>query len=144
MFSSSQENDGTFSSSDSRKSTSTFGVSIQFGDNTGSNVNTVFEGLGLTVTSLTDTSVHHEDCSVGFHLTLNLLHLVEEGRFLLVTTTGINDNDLVLHLAEVGYTFCSNLNGVSFLLVTEERALYFRCVHFELLKRASTEGISTD
>lgn len=144
MFSSSQEDDRTFCSSNSTESTTTFGMSIKLGYDTRTNINTVFEGFSLTVTSLTNTSIHNKDCSIRLYFLLDLLHFVKESWFLLVSSWSINDDYFVLHLAEICSSLSSNLYWISLFLVSKEGTLDLGCVHFKLLERSSTESISTD
>ena len=61
-----------------------------------------------------------------------------------MTTRCINDDDLVLVLAEVSHTGLGDLDGVSLLLVTIERALDLGSVHLELSEGTGSECISAD
>lgn len=86
VFSCTNEDDRTFCCSNSGKSTTTLSVSIKFGDNDLSDLDCVMESLGLCITGLTYTSVHHEDGGIWFDCGLHLQHLVEERLLLLVSS----------------------------------------------------------
>ena len=144
MLASSEENDRTLGCSDSTERTTTLSMAIKLGDDDRTNGDSFFEGLGLSETSLSDTTVHDEDTSVWLNLLLNLDHLIEKCGLLSMPTRGINNDNFILILSEVSYTSFSNFNRISLLLVTIEGALNFRGIHLKLSEGTGTEGICAD
>lgn len=144
MLTSTEEHDWTLRSCYSAEGTATLGVTIELRDDNGADPDSLFEGLRLRVTRLTNAAIHDEDSSIGLNTCLYLNHLIEEGSFLPVTTRCIYDNDLVFVLTEVGDTGLGNFYRVSLVLVTIERTLNFRRVHLQLHESTGTESISAD
>jgi hypothetical protein len=70
----------------SRESSTTLGMAIELGDDYLTNLDSVVESLCLSVTGLTNASVHDEDRSVRFDCSFNLEHLVEKRLLLLVSS----------------------------------------------------------
>lgn len=105
-------------------------MAIKLGDNNLTNLDGLMESLGLRVASLTDASIHNENSGVWLDSLLDLKHLIKEGLLLFVSTRGINNDDLVVFLSEELYTLFGNQNRIGFILVSEEWALDFSCVHF--------------
>ena len=99
------------------------------------------ESFGLRVTSLTNTTVHHENGCVWFDGGLHLNHFIKQGLFLLVSTRSINDNDLILLFPEESYTLVSNLYWIGLVLVTKEGALDLGSIHFELFESTSSKRV---
>ena len=86
MFSCTNENDRTFGGCDSTQSTTTLGMSIQFGNDNLTNLNGLVEGFSLIVTSLSNGAVHDKDTRVRFDGILNLQHLIKQRLLLLMSS----------------------------------------------------------
>ena len=98
----------------------------------------------MVVASLTYAAIHDENSSVRGNYCSDLLHLLEKRCLLLVSTRGIDDNDLKLLLLEEVDTLFSDLDRVSLLLVAEEGTLDLGGIHLELLESTSSESVCAD
>ena len=94
--------------------------------------------------SLPNTSVHDKHGLVGLRDRLNLLHFIKESGLLLVTTRGINDDNLVLLFPEEGHALLCDFDWVSLVAITIERALNLGGVLLQLLECAGPKRVSAD
>jgi len=78
VLSSSDINNGTLGGSNCRKGSTSLGMSIKLGDDNLTYSDGVVESLCLTVTGLSNASIHNEDGSVGLYSLLYLEHLIEK------------------------------------------------------------------
>mmetsp|Transcript_9121 Transcript_9121/g.19833 ORF Transcript_9121/g.19833 Transcript_9121/m.19833 type:complete len:335 (+) Transcript_9121:1058-2062(+) len=136
--------DGRASRSDRRESSSSLGVTVELRHDDRSDGDLVLKGARLVVCGLSDGRVHDEDHLVGGDSTGDLLHLFEEGSLLRVSARGVDDDDLVALVLELGDTLGGDLGGVRLRVRAVERDLSLGRVLLELVESSSAEGVSTD
>ena len=144
MLSGTNKHNRALSGSNCTEGTTTFSMTVKFGNDNWTNFNCFVEGHGLIETSLTNTSVHYETSSVWFYSTLNLLHFFKKSSFLLVSSRGIYNYYFKLLISEELNTLLCNFDRISLFLMTKERTLDFCSIHLELLKSTSSECIGAD
>ena len=119
-------------------------MTIHLGNNDRSDIYSLPEGLGLSITLLSNRAVHNKNAVIGTNSLLHLLHLIEELGLLLVSSRSINNNDLHSFLLKLGNSLLSNCYRVSLNVTTIERNPDFSCVLLQLVEGTSSEGIRTD
>ena len=85
-------------------------------------------------------SVHHVDDVVGLNGSLNLLHFLKQGFFLLVPPRSVDDNHFVALGAELAHAFVSDADGVCFGVGAVERDTQLGGVLLELVESTSVGG----
>ena len=144
MLSITDKDDGAFSGSNCRESTTSLRVSVHLGDDDRSDVDCLPEGFSLSVALLTNGTIHNKDDVIWFHSLLYLFHLIEKVSLLFVPTRSINDDDLHPFLFKLSNTFFSDSHWISLDVTTVERDPNLGCVLLKLVKSTCSEGISTD
>lgn len=86
MFSQTNKSDRTFSGCNRAQGTTTFCVSIKFGNDYTTHIDCLSEGLSLIKTGLTNRTIHDEDNVVWLYRGFHLLHFVEKLAFLSVSS----------------------------------------------------------
>mmetsp|Transcript_29267 Transcript_29267/g.47247 ORF Transcript_29267/g.47247 Transcript_29267/m.47247 type:complete len:227 (+) Transcript_29267:1373-2053(+) len=144
MFPCAYENNGTLGRSNSTKGASTFGMPIKLCQNHTANIHSIVESLCLVECCLSYGAVHDKDYVIRFHRFHNLLHLLEQGPFLLVATTCINNNHFVALFFELLHSIFCNLCCVCLSIASIERNLTLGSILLKLVKCPCTERVGTD
>lgn len=144
MLTITKEYNGTFCSSYSRKSTTSLSMSVEFGNNNTSNLDSFIKGLSLSKTLLTNRTVHNENNFIRLDCSLDLLHLFKQFSFLFVPTRSIHNDNLHTFLLEFLNTLPSNFDRVSLTVAAIEGNSNPGSILFQLIECTSTECISTN
>ena len=141
MLTSTNEDNRALCSSHCTECPSTLSMSIKFRDNDRADLNSLIERHSLIEASLSNAAVHHENSSIRLRGSLDLLHLIEQSRLLLMSARRVNYDDLEFLLLEKVDALLCYLHWVGLLLVTEERALDLGRIHLKLLERTGSERV---
>lgn len=144
MLSITDENDGTFGSSNCRKCSSSLWMTVHLCNDDWSNINCFSESLSLCITLLTNWAIHNEDDVIRLDCFLDLFHFIKKLSLLFVTSWCINYNDVHTFLFELSNTFFGYCYRISLDITSIEGDSYLRCVLFKLIKGSCSESISTN
>merc|ERR1719228_563671 len=144
VFPSTNKYDRTLCSCHSRQGTSSFSMTIKLCDNNTGSINLLLKCFSLSLTSLSNTSIHHKHHIVRPYSITDCQHLLKQTVFLLVPSTGINYNDLKTLSFEHVHTIPSNHCRVHLCVTPIERYPSLGSILLQLVISPSSEGVSTD
>mmetsp|Transcript_23120 Transcript_23120/g.56197 ORF Transcript_23120/g.56197 Transcript_23120/m.56197 type:complete len:275 (-) Transcript_23120:60-884(-) len=144
MLSGPNENDRRARGGHRRQRAASFGVTIELRYDDTANINGRCERLGLIKTRLSNVGIHHENDVAGIDCFRDLLHLIEQSSFLLVSARRVHNDDVVLFCSKHLYPLFGNLHRVSLTVASVKRDLGLGCVLPQLIVGSGSERISTD
>mmetsp|Transcript_97233 Transcript_97233/g.299765 ORF Transcript_97233/g.299765 Transcript_97233/m.299765 type:complete len:322 (-) Transcript_97233:267-1232(-) len=139
-----EEDDRRVCGGHSREGAPALGMAVKLSDDDAANIHAFPEGLGLLVAGLPDVRIHDENDVVGLHCLGDLLHLIEQRRFLLVPPRGVHDDEVVLLLLEELHALLRYLDGVCLVVVPVEGYADLGGVLPQLVKGTCPEGVRAD
>ena len=125
-------------------SAAALGVAVELRDDDGADVDGLVEAARLLVDGLALRRVQDEDDVVRLDGRADLLHLLEEGRLLLVAARRVHDDHLVLLGLELVDALLRDAHGVGLRVGPVEGAAQLRRVLAQLVVGARAERVRAD
>mmetsp|Transcript_74412 Transcript_74412/g.116407 ORF Transcript_74412/g.116407 Transcript_74412/m.116407 type:complete len:392 (+) Transcript_74412:381-1556(+) len=144
MLACAYENDRRMRCCNCRQSTTTFRVAVQLCNYHTPNFHGVCKSFCLIEARLSDVRIHHENNIIRLHNLFHLLHFLEQRCLLLMPTTRVNNNDVVLFRSKHLHSFGRNADRIAFRVATIKGDTAFSCILLELVKCSSAECVCTN
>mmetsp|Transcript_549 Transcript_549/g.1632 ORF Transcript_549/g.1632 Transcript_549/m.1632 type:complete len:344 (-) Transcript_549:541-1572(-) len=138
-----QKDDGRLGGGHGTDGPAALGMSVELGNDDGTDVGRLVKGLGLIVHGLALGGIHHKHGVIGPHRSTNLLHLVKQGRFLPMSTRRIDQYHLESLVDKLIHPLLGNRHRIGLGVITVERHAELGGVLLELIERPCPERVTT-